>query len=215
MARQLNDLPSLPVPHASFVQYLAAHPDQDPHHLAAPYKDYEARLRTIYAQQPDNHVAANQTINLVPVFAGHHNHLRIRARNPAAETSEQRDKYLLPLKEASRKPSGSPAIVGSLKEFQNNFNIFCESSLADLDWDNVVAAGSSVVTSLLPVPERYSSSKREQRSYYHDINTPASDVDLFLYGLTDREAVEKIKQIERQVQDAILEVSRSTRGPFM
>ena len=211
MAAQLDNLPSLPVSHAYFVQYLTAHPGEDPHHLATPYKIYEAHLRTIYAQQPDNSLAANQTVNLVPIFAGHQHDLRIRARNPAAETSAQRDKYLLALKEESRKPSGSPAVVGSLKEFQNNFNIFCESSLADLDWNNVVAAGSSVVTPLLPVPERYSSSKRAQRSYYHDINTPASDVDLFLYGLTDREAVEKIKQIERQVQDAILEVSRSTR----
>jgi hypothetical protein len=42
-----------------------------------------------------------------------------------------------------------------MKEFKNNFNLFSESSLVDLDWSNVVAAGSSVVTSLLPVMVSY------------------------------------------------------------
>lgn len=34
--------------------------------------------------------------------------------------------------------------------------------------------------------------------------SPASDIDLFLYGLNEDEAVEKIKQIETSVRDAIL-----------
>ena len=33
---------------------------------------------------------------------------------------------------------------------------------------------------------------------------PASDVDLFLYGLNEEQAIEKIKQIEARVRDAIL-----------
>ena len=36
------------------------------------------------------------------------------------------------------------------------------------------------------------------------ITGPASDVDLFLYGLNEEQAIEKIKQIEQAIRDAIL-----------
>lgn len=42
------------------------------------------------------------------------------------------------------------------------------------------------------------------REYYHEHLAPASDVDLFLYGLTEEQALEKIKQIERSIKDSIL-----------
>lgn len=110
----------------------------------------------------------------------------------------------MPLKDEERKKSGSPAVVSSFKEFQKNFNLFSESSLIDLDWDNVVAAGSSVTTALLPVPEKWAGSKRSMRQYYHENLAPASDVDLFLYGMNEEQALEKIKQIEQRVKDSIL-----------
>jgi len=69
---------------------------------------------------------------------------------------------------------------------------------------NVVAAGSSVVNTLLPIPEEYARTKRSLREYYHEKFSPASDVDLFLYGLTEEQAIEKIKAIETSVRDAIL-----------
>jgi hypothetical protein len=73
-----------------------------------------------------------------------------------------------------------------------------------MDWSNVVAAGSSVVNCLLPVPPEFNTTKRKLREYYHEKFCPASDVDLFLYGLTHDEAIEKIKQIEQAIRDAIL-----------
>ena len=42
------------------------------------------------------------------------------------------------------------------------------------------------------------------REYYHEHLAPASDVDLFLYGLSEEQALEKIKQIERSIKDSIL-----------
>jgi hypothetical protein len=68
----------------------------------------------------------------------------------------------------------------------------------------VVASGSSVTNTLLPVPEQYNRSKRSLREFYHEKFSPASDVDLFLYGLTEEQAVEKIKDIETRVRDALL-----------
>jgi hypothetical protein len=117
----------------------------------------------------------------------------------------------MPLKDKDRKPTGAPAMVASLKQFQQNFNLFSESSLVDLDWSNVVAAGSSVTTSMLPVPEKWAGSKRQMREYYHQHLAPASDVDLFLYGLNEEQALEKIKQIERSIKDSILHETTTIR----
>jgi ankyrin repeat protein len=43
-----------------------------------------------------------------------------------------------------------------------------------------------------------------RRSYYHEKLAPASDVDLFIYGLNEKQAIEKIKQIEAKIRDSIL-----------
>lgn len=102
-------------------------------------------------------------------------------------------------------------MVPKLDEFQKNFAIVTEGALCDLNWDNVVAADSAVVTPLIPLPERYRKSKRALRQYYHDEFAPASDVDLFLSGLTDDEAIEKIKHIEETIKNSILHETTTVR----
>lgn len=179
------------------------------HDLLAPYKEYDAKLREIFAQQP-SHPAVEKP-NVIPLFRGHEENVKIRARDPATEPEDERQRYLMPLKRAERKPDGAPAIVQSIKEFQTNFQLFSESALVDMDWSNVVVAGSAVVTSLLPVPAEHNTSKRALREYYHQKLAPASDVDLFLYGLTEEEAVEKIKQIEQRIRDSILTETTTIR----
>jgi hypothetical protein len=81
-----------------------------------------------------------------------------------------------------------------------------------MDWNNVVVAGSAAATALMPVPEKFKESKRALRKYYHEVLAPASDVDLFLFGLTEEEAKEKIKQIETKVRDAILSETTTIRS---
>jgi ankyrin repeat protein len=203
------DLPSLPTDHVNWISYVASHPDKPLHELIAPYKAYDSKLREVFAQQPD-HPAIGKP-NVVPIFAGNEEKLRIRARDLANESKTERECYLMPLKKAHRKPNNAPAVVQSLKEFQTNFQLFSESSLVDMDWSNVVVAGSAVVTSLLPVPDKYNTSKRALREYYHQKLAPASDVDLFLYDLTEEQAIEKIKQIEQRIKDSILTETTTVR----
>lgn len=198
-------LPSLPVKHANFIQHVKARPNTPIPELVKPYNEYDAVIRKMYAQDPDNAILKDNFLNVVPLFdANGSADIRVRARNLASEPETTRSKYIMPLKDENRKPNGSPAVVENLKDFQTHFNIFSESSLADLDWNNVVAAGSAVATSLLPVPEKYSGTKRGLRQFYHEDFSPASDVDLFLYGLTEEQAVDKIKQIERCISDSVL-----------
>ncbi|KAL4985434.1 hypothetical protein BDW68DRAFT_179718 [Aspergillus falconensis] len=201
----MTTLPSLPAKHSHFIQHVASYPNTPMPELVKPYNDYDAQLRKIFAQEPDHPAVADNLVNVVPLFdANGSTDVRIRARDLASESETTKSKYLMPLKDEHRKPTGAPAVVGHIKDFQTHFNIFSESSLADLDWNNVVAAGSAVATSLLPVPGEYSDSKRGLRQFYHEKFAPASDVDLFLYGLTEEQAIEKIKQIERCIRDSIL-----------
>jgi hypothetical protein len=200
-----HNLPDVPVKHADFLEHVKAHPEKSIPDLVKPYNDFDAVVRKIYAQEPDHPAVTNNHLNLVPLFDSNGStDVRIRARDLASETDDIKSKYLMPLKDEHRKPSGAPAIVSTLKEFQTHFNIFSESSLSDLDWNNVIAAGSAVATSILPVPEKYNGSKRGLRQFYHEKFAPASDVDLFLYGLTEEQAIEKIKQIEKCIRDSIL-----------
>lgn len=202
-------LPPLPVRHEDWISYVSEHPDTSLHDLIAPFKNYDSKLREVFAQQPDH--PAIQQPHVVSLFAGKEQDVKIRARDLSAESEAERSRYLMPLTESNRKANGAPAIVQSLKEFQTNFQLFSESSLVDMDWSNVVVAGSAVVTSLLPVPPKHSSSKRALREYYHQKLAPASDVDLFLYGLTEEQAVEKIKQIEQRIKDSILTETTTVR----
>lgn len=155
------DLPKLPVDHAEFITYLGQHPETPVPKLLDPFKTYEGKLREIFAQHPQHEALQKPHINTVPIFKGQQDVLKVRAR--IFDDQSENERYIMPLEHGDRKPQGAPAIVGSLAEFKKNFDLFSESSLVDLDWSNVVAAGSSVVTALLPVPEKYSGSKRAQR----------------------------------------------------
>ncbi|WQF84947.1 Putative ankyrin repeat-containing domain superfamily [Colletotrichum destructivum] len=194
----------LPAPHGALVNYIHDHPEKQMVEILEPYRKYEAQLRSVFAQDRNHPALSDPNINLLPLFTEDTKNIKTRARFLAAETQEERDRYIMALPDDKRRSNGSPAVVSGIKEFQKNFNIFSESSLVDMNWDNVVAAGSSVINTLLPVPPEFNVSKRKLREYYHEKFCPASDVDLFLYGLTHEEAVEKIKEIENSVRDAIL-----------
>ncbi|KAI0543186.1 ankyrin repeat protein [Xylaria digitata] len=199
-----SQLPKLPAAHNELVNYIAKRPNTPMAELMEPYRKFEARLRELYAQERNNSLLDDPYLNVLPLFTKYTPAIQTRARNLDSETQAQKDKYIMPLPDDKRRPNGSPAVVESLKEFRHNFSVFSESSLSDMEWDNVVAAGSSVVNCLLPVPPEYKKSKRALREYYHEKFCPASDVDLFLYGLTEEQAIQKIKDIETRIRDAIL-----------
>lgn len=200
----LGDFPKLPASQADLVKYIAQNPDKPMVEIMDPYRKFEAHLRSVFAQDRQNPILDDPFLNVVPLFTDDTKDITVRARDLASESEEEKSKYIMALPDDKRRPHGSPATVADLTEFQKNFNIFSESSLAELDWNNVVAAGSSVVNTLLPVPKEFNTNKRKLREYYHEKFCPASDVDLFLYGLTHEEAIEKIKQIEQSIRDSIL-----------
>lgn len=201
----------VPVPHAELCSNIAKHPSTPITKLLEPYRAFEAHLRQIYAQEPQNPVLTDPYVNVLPLFPNGVSDVKVRARNLTTETQAEKAKYVMSLPEDKRRRTGSNATVQSFGEFQHNFNVFSESALIDLDWNNVVAAGSSIVNCLLPVPKEFSTSKRALRNYYHELFCPASDVDLFLYGLTEEKALDKIKDIETRIRDSILSETTTVR----
>ncbi|KAK3695330.1 hypothetical protein B0T22DRAFT_369114 [Podospora appendiculata] len=211
MPPNTSSTPLAPVPLPELVEYIGNHPETPLGELIEPYRDHEAHLRQVFAQDPDNELLEDPYVNVLPVFTEHTPSIKVRARHLDNESDEEKSRYIMPLPHNLRRPNGSPAVVQTFKEFQHNFNVFSESALLDLNWSNVVASGSAVVSCLLPVPQQYNGSKRGLREFYHEKFAPASDVDLFLYGLTEEEAIEKIKDIETRVRDALLTETTTVR----
>lgn len=154
-------LPELPTPHKDFIRHVSEH-NAAINEIVAPYKDFENKLREGFARHPHHPAVQTANVNVVPVFVEDLSGLlRIRTRRLDDDALNQ--EYMMPLKSMDRKATGTPAVVESFREFKKNFDLFSESSLMDLDWSNVVAAGSSVVTPLIPVPHPHNSSKKALR----------------------------------------------------
>ena len=117
----------------------------------------------------------------------------------------------MPLGDSVRRQDESPVTAGTLLQFQQDFAIFTENSLPDFDWSSCVVAGSAVTTCLQPLPSEVAGSKRATRKWYHEELAPESDIDIFLYGLDEEGALEKIKGIERHVRDSILQETTTIR----
>jgi len=154
-------LPQVPVPHKDFISFIQSRQHEPVEHIVAPYNEYEAKLRKGFAQHRDHQALQDPKVNAVSMFEKDYEVLRICSRRTDDQALNER--YVMPLQIKDRKPDGAPATVESMQDFKKNFNLFSESSLADLDWTNVVAAGSSVVTALLPVPDKYNTSKKTLR----------------------------------------------------
>lgn len=100
-----------------------------------------------------------------------------------------------------RKPAGKATVL-TQDEFVRNYELFTENMLRFLDWSNVFAAGGSVMACLQPIPDPSDDCNRSRRKYFHDEAYPGSDIDLFLYGLDQKAAEEKILHIYDAVREA-------------
>ncbi|CAA7269211.1 unnamed protein product [Cyclocybe aegerita] len=168
-----------------------------------PSLDEEAELRKLFAQDRQSTRLANPHVGLVDVFKAPDTIRTTRAR-VVQGPEDLVAKYVMPLSEENRKKEGAPCMVSDLEEFKKNWAIFTEGSLSQLlDWNNVVAAGGSVLACLAPLDEEHKKSKRAIRKYYHNKAYPTSDVDLFLWGLNNEQAEAKIKTIYEAVRDSV------------
>jgi predicted NBD/HSP70 family sugar kinase len=144
-------LPALPVSLEQLLPYIGKQENTPITELFQPFREYDAKIRELYAQAPET--IGNGIANAVSIFDGPG--LKTRARNIAAESSQESDRYIMPLTDENRHTSGTPATVPSIKEFKHNFSVFTEMCLSDMDWGNVVVGGSAALTPLLPYFEPF------------------------------------------------------------
>ncbi|KAI5121633.1 hypothetical protein M0805_001162 [Coniferiporia weirii] len=172
--------------------------------LAPSVKD-ESELRRLYAQDRQNTRLTNPYIGLVSLFDAPDSAGIRSTRARIIQTEDDRTaKHLFPLNSDRRRKDGEPCVVETLDEFHKNWAIFTEGALSQLaDWNNVIAAGGSVLGCLLPVSQANKESRRTMRKYFHSSAYPTSDIDLFLWGLNPEQAEVKINQIYEAVRDSV------------
>ncbi|KAJ8697585.1 hypothetical protein PTI98_004372 [Pleurotus ostreatus] len=172
-----------------------------------PSLEDEAVLRTLFATDRDNARLQDIHVGLIDVFDAPSGIRTTRARTVKDE-EDLSAQHIMPLAADDRRKEGSPCSVEALEDFKKNWAVFTEGSLSALPlgkhgWDNVVAAGGSVLACVAPVPDEAKTSKRNMRKWYHTEKYPTSDVDLFLYGLTAEQAEVRINEIYEAVRDSV------------
>ncbi|KAJ6544391.1 hypothetical protein B0H19DRAFT_1170529 [Mycena capillaripes] len=171
--------------------------------ILKPSLEDETQLRRLFATDKAHARLSNPYVGLVDVFDAPADIRTTRARVVKDET-DLSAQYVMPLSELNRREEGTPSMVPDLDEFKKNWGVFSEGSLSQLfDWNNVVAAGGSILACLTPLSEEAKVSKRSMRKYYHSVAYPTSDVDLFLWGLTPEQAEVKITKIYEAVRDSV------------
>lgn len=151
--------------------------------ILQPSLDDEAELRKLFATDKTNPRLDDIHVGLVDVFTAPPDIRTTRTRT-VKDDDDLRSHYIFPLAEGERRHEGSPAMVDTLDAFKRNWSVFTEDALSQLlDWNNVVAAGGSVLACVAPLPPHATISKRAMRKHYHEKAYPSSDVDLFLWGL--------------------------------
>lgn len=166
----------------------------------------ETELRRYFANDRDHARLKDPYVGLVDVFDAPVDIRTTRARVVKTDDDgvDQIAKQIMPVPEAARRAEGTPCMVDDLDEFKKNWSIFTEGSLSQLfDWNNVVAAGGSVLACLTPLEDKNKVSKRAIRKHYHSAAYPTSDVDLFLWGMTPEQAEAKIIKIYEAVRDSV------------
>ena len=82
-----------------------------------------------------------------------------------------------------------------------NFSLFTENQFQNLNWDNILVAGGSVLGCLEPHDAK---KPKDKRNYFHKNAYKNSDIDIFFYGLNAKQANEKLNDIYETVCDSLI-----------
>ena len=153
----------------SFLSRVAALPKDpgvslDP--VLAPSIEQAAELRRFFAQDRNNARLSNPYVGLVSLFeAPEESGIRSTRARVVKDEEDLAAKYIFPVPDNKRRKDFEPCVVDSFEEFQRNWSIFTEGSLVQLtDWNNVIAAGGSVLACLLPLDPADKESRRTIRN---------------------------------------------------
>jgi len=178
-------------------RYLSIKTYDDKEALYGDVLEADNECRKLFSQQRESWVVPEFSDGYRSLIPVHRHEQLFGCRAPFPEDNEV--PKVFPLQE--RKAEGART-VASLADMKRNFeDLFTEGLLKFMNWDNVFAAGGAVMACLQPFPPEHDDGNRKRRKYLHDIGFPAADVDLFLYGLDEEGAKQKILEIYDAVRD--------------
>ncbi|KAI9164272.1 hypothetical protein H9P43_008101 [Blastocladiella emersonii ATCC 22665] len=155
---------------------------------------HENALRQLFAQHRDSAPElADPHVLLVPLHE-----LPPAARCvPTVFADERKLPSVFPNKD---KLGEGKIAIADRSEFALNWKLYTAGALDCLDWNNLFAAGGAVQACLSHLDPKLTYGER--RDHFLD-KFPSSDVDLFIYGLDEDAAKEKMEQIYNSIMDAI------------
>ena len=172
-----------------YVHDIASLPNSSPTFLHAILQkalvaDHE--LRRLFATDPQHRCLDNLYVGLINVFNVPEVARLIQSRDVSPTNIS--NQYIFPLDSSVRKPKLSPCTVPDMNAFLHNWEIFTHRVLCKMTakhWENVVAAGGSVLASLMAVPPH--TPPHRLNEFYLGRAWGMSDIDLFLFGLSPEE----------------------------
>ena len=153
----------------------------------------DVRLRKLFVNSRNCTALSHNDVGLFSVFDNYD----IFEVLPLSE--EEKNQSVIMTKDMEKLQVGSSAIC-TKDEFINNFDIFTEGILECINWDNVFLAGGSVLAMLT----KFTTETDEQkRKYFHNQKFAKSDLDLYIYGLTEQQATKKMYEIYENIKKVI------------
>lgn len=148
----------------------------------AKIKHKEDKLRELFVKDRNNFAIADAHAHLVDVY---------KNTSSFAQEFEGDEEVGIPkllTKMRLHVRAKEPAILPSFQEFKAEFDSLTRNVFEDMDWKNVVVAGGAVLSALVKLDEK-------EKNNFRD-----ADVDLFLFGLSEEQAAQKVKDIFFQIQ---------------
>ena len=128
-------------------------------------------------------------------------------------TQEEQDRQLLFTKYHKFKDyKVGTKVINTNQEFEKYFDLITNNVFLCMDWKNVLIAGGSILSLISSVPEEYKTSDEKIQEWFRSQGN-FGDIDIFLYGLTDRQATKKIFEIYESIKNVIPKDILCVRGP--
>jgi len=181
--------------------------------------DEENRYRHLFAQNRDHSDLASPFLTLVSLY-GDDGKLNAQFDHKHFHLSLDADRFAIILRGTSTVPAQGPSAVAKFAEFRSTFNKITDGLFVGFDWSNVFVAGGAVLRCLIQAEEF--DFKHSTRGYYrHHFGRPiggfsggssqhpncefpttfkGSDVDLFLYDLSEEQAMAKVSAIQQHLE---------------
>lgn len=178
----------------TFLSHLSKATNEDLDAALAPCVSFECELRKYFASLCVNIPRPEpryRYAGLLDVFSIPDRPQVLKARPRIVHSDEElgvRDqKFIFALPEEKRSLAGAPVTIESFSAFLRCWEIFSEGSLTEMNWNNVIAAGGSVLSCISVVDPGVRTSTHTLRRHFRREEYVSSDIDLFIWGLSRSE----------------------------